>query len=154
MYSRPYLFSDYDLRSFLDNRFGAAETEIDTMEDDRLLNTSLDDLVVYLVDKYQIDPLVLDDAEISVDQQEKKIDVSGDSGRHISDRSKPFHIKGTSNIFLYHIEETQHYLNVNLLLLRFLLQLELLMLMNLFLDTIQPIMTPRNSNKVSRMISG
>lgn len=98
-HSRPYLFSDYDLRGALDNQLQAIQKEVDATDDDRLLNTSVDDMVTYLFDKYRIDPITLDESAISVDQAETEIDVSGDQGRYIRDRSQPFYIKGTSNKF-------------------------------------------------------
>jgi hypothetical protein len=93
------LFSDYDLRGTLDNQLQAIQKEVDATDDDRLLNTSVDDMVTYLLDKYRIDPITLDESAISVDQAETEIDVSGDQGRFIRDRSQPFYIKGTSNKF-------------------------------------------------------
>ena len=98
-HSRPYIFSDNDLRGTLDNQFHAMQTEIDRMDDDRLLNTGVEDMVSYLEEKYSVEPLVLADAEITVDQAETQIDVSRDQDRYIRDRSRPFHIKGNSNKF-------------------------------------------------------
>ena len=98
-HSRPYLFSDFDLRGTLENQYSAMQSEIDQMNDDRLLNTSVDDMILYLSDKYRIDPIHLDESGITVDQTETQIDVSHDQGRYIRDRSQPFYIKGTSNKF-------------------------------------------------------
>lgn len=96
---RPYLFSKYDLGGTLENKFNEIQSEIDRMDDDRLLNTSVTDLVSYLVEKHLIEPIQLDESNISVDQSETHIDVAGHQDRYIRDRSKPFHIKGTSNKF-------------------------------------------------------
>ncbi|RVI84195.1 hypothetical protein CN188_09410 [Sinorhizobium meliloti] len=43
-----------------------------------------------------MNPIELEKGSISVDQRETKIDVSRDRGRYISDRSRPFHVTGTT----------------------------------------------------------
>lgn len=96
-HSRPYLFSENDLRGTLDSQLQGMQQEIDRMNDDHLLNTGVEDMVTYLDDKYRVEPIVLIDTEITVDQAETQIDVSRDQDRYITDRSRPFHIKGTSN---------------------------------------------------------
>ncbi len=98
-HSRPYLFSDYDLRQTLENQFESMISEVNAMADDQLLNTSVDDMVTYLDEKFKIEPIIIHEDGISVDQIETEIDVSHDQMRHIRDRSKPFNIKGTSNKF-------------------------------------------------------
>jgi hypothetical protein len=69
--------------------------EIEKVDPDRLLNTSVDDLAVYFADKYKIDVPVLDEQKLVVDQREKQIDVSRDQNRYITDRSRPFYITGS-----------------------------------------------------------
>ncbi|MCP9836558.1 hypothetical protein KBY84_03495 [Cyanobium sp. N.Huapi 1H5] len=69
--------------------------EIEKVDPDRLLNTSVDDLALYFSEKYKIDVPVLDEENLTVDQREKQIDVSRDRNRHISDRSRPFYITGS-----------------------------------------------------------
>jgi len=96
---RPYLFSKYDLGGTLENKFTEIQSEIERMGDDRLLNTSVSDMVSYLVEKHLVESIQLDESGITVDQDEAHIDVSGDSDRYIRDRSRPFHVKGTSNVF-------------------------------------------------------
>ena len=72
------------------------EREITSMDGDRLLNTSVDDLCTYLIDKYSIDEVPrLKREEIFVEQRETKIDVSRDAMRFIRDRSRPFYLPGT-----------------------------------------------------------
>lgn len=95
----PYLFSDHYLRSILDNQFQSMQSEIESMGDDQLLNTSVADLVSYLEGKYRIEPVSINEEGITVDQTEIEIDVSRDQNRSIHDRSQPFYIKGTSNKF-------------------------------------------------------
>ena len=98
-HNRPYLFSSYGLRDTLETQSSAMRSEIDGMDDDRLLNTSVADMVWYLDEKYRIEPITLDESGISVDQNETHIDVSGDRNRYIRDRSGPFYVSGTSNRF-------------------------------------------------------
>ncbi|WP_199297255.1 hypothetical protein [Synechococcus sp. FACHB-909] len=69
--------------------------EIQKVDPDRLLNTSVDDLALYFSEKYKIDVPVLDEENLTVDQREKQIDVSRDRNRYISDRSRPFYITGS-----------------------------------------------------------
>jgi hypothetical protein len=69
--------------------------EIEMVDPDRLLNTSVDDLSLYFSDRYQIDVPVLDEENIVVDQREKQIDVSRDQNRLITDRNRPFYITGS-----------------------------------------------------------
>jgi hypothetical protein len=69
--------------------------EVGEIDGDRLLNTSVEDLVKYLAGKYQITVPALVEDEIVVEQHDTQIDVSRDSMRIIHDRSRPFHVKGT-----------------------------------------------------------
>ena len=90
------LFSNSDLHSALRHREQELFKEIDQINGNRLLNTSLEDLLDYFEQKYRLDPPRLKENEIAVDQHEVDVDVSQDPLRAISDRSKPFYIKGTS----------------------------------------------------------
>ena len=90
-----YLFSKYDWFFFKDSRIKDLEGEIASWDENRLLNTSVEDLCKYLVGKYRIDVPVLDRDGIVVDQHETQIDVSRDSLRFITNRSQPFYILGT-----------------------------------------------------------
>jgi hypothetical protein len=69
--------------------------EIEKVDPDRLLNTSVDDLAIYFSEKYKIDVPVLDEENLVVDQREKQIDVSRDQNRYITDRSRPFYVTGS-----------------------------------------------------------
>jgi hypothetical protein len=69
--------------------------EIEGVDANRLLNTSVDDLARFFADKYQIAVPELDVTNITVDEREKQIDVSRDPMRMIHDRSRPFHITGS-----------------------------------------------------------
>lgn len=93
------LFSNYDLQATLDNQFKGILPEVESIDDNRLLNTSIEDLVQYFEEKMKIEPIALTENGIYVTQSEVDIDVRGDYGRDIRNRSRPFYQKGTSNSF-------------------------------------------------------
>ncbi len=66
------LFSDEDSFAVQQHQRAALESEIAGIDENRLLNTNVEDLVTYIVDKYRLDIPVLDEANMSVDQQEAK----------------------------------------------------------------------------------
>ena len=94
-----YLFFDYELRSDLESQERQMYDEIEGIEANRLLNTSVDDLVTYFVGKYKIEAPQLDEDNISIDQKETKVDVSGDPERFFRDTGVPFYIPGTKITF-------------------------------------------------------
>jgi hypothetical protein len=72
------LFSTKDFASQLQGTRDAALKEIASIDPDELLNTSAPTLVEYLVDKYQVEVPLLDEAAITVDQAEGSVgSVSG-----------------------------------------------------------------------------
>ena len=89
------LFSKAEWRTVEANQRRMLEKEIEVWDENQLLNTSVDDLCRYLVEKYRIDAAVLDRDNIAVDPHETKVDVSQDPLRAIRDRSEPFYIPGT-----------------------------------------------------------
>lgn len=89
------LFCSKDWSSVERAQGDAIDQEVDAYHADKLLNTSDDALVDYFVRKYRLDVPELQVDKIIADQNEVQIDVSGDSMRYISDRSRPFFIKGT-----------------------------------------------------------
>ena len=95
MRDREYLFSNARWHDVEAHQLQEMRNAVETMDGNRLLNTSVDDLAKYFEEKFQIEiPTLLTD-EIVVDQRETKIDVSRDHNRMIFDRSRPFHITGT-----------------------------------------------------------
>lgn len=94
MAREDYLFSRSDWHSVDQHQRQQMLTEIERVDADRLLNTSVEDMVVYFSEKYKITVPVLDIDNIVVDQQEKQIDVSRDPLQMIMDRSRPFYITG------------------------------------------------------------
>ena len=95
MYGNKCLFSQVDWHSFQRKRIQDILREIQGIEGDRLLNTSVEDLCDYFEKKYRFDVAVLHKEHIEADSREEQIDVSQDPRRHIIDRSRPFYITGT-----------------------------------------------------------
>lgn len=92
---RNYLFSDYEMFPLLERQKQAVHDEVASIDGNRLLNTSVDDLCAYFVEKYQLHPPVLLVEQAVVNQEETQIDVSKDPHRHIRDPSRPFYVDGT-----------------------------------------------------------
>lgn len=94
MRDHEYIFAGPDWHSVDRHQRTEMRKEIEAMNGDRLLNTSVDDLARYFTGKYQIEVPRLLTEEIVADQREVQIDVSRDPMRMIHDRSHPFHITG------------------------------------------------------------
>ncbi|QXP89543.1 hypothetical protein [Methylococcus capsulatus] len=90
-----YLFAQTDWRSVEEHQKRSIQSEIDGIDGNRLLNTSVEDLCDYFEQKYRIDIPVLHEDRIVADQHEMQIDVSQDPVRYIRDRSRSFHVPGT-----------------------------------------------------------
>lgn len=90
-----YLFTGADWHSVDRHQRQKMVEEIEKVDPDRLLNTSVDDLAFYFSEKYKIDVPALDEENLTVDQREKQIDVSRDPNRYTTDRSRPFYITGS-----------------------------------------------------------
>lgn len=95
MAREDYLFTGPDWHSVDRHQRQEMVDEIEKVDPDRLLNTSVDDLAVYFSEAYKIEVPVLDEENLVVDQREKQIDVSRDQNRYITDRSRPFYITGS-----------------------------------------------------------
>lgn len=93
------LFDKSDWHSFVEGNKKALTDEIKNIDGNRLLNTSEEDLVQFLREKYYFDVPVIKEDEISVEQNEVDIDVSRDPNRFFYDRYAPFYIKGTRITF-------------------------------------------------------
>lgn len=96
MLTQNLLFNDGILSEFLEGRKRELFQEIQKPDANYILNISVTDFCDYLYNKYELDTPLLDEENITIDQQEKDIDVSKDSMRYIRDRSRPFYLKGTS----------------------------------------------------------
>lgn len=112
MRERNYLFSKYDWFSIQENQKRQLTAEISQMDGNRLLNTSPDDLCDYFEEKYRVNVPVLREDEITADQNETQIDVSGDRLRVIRDRSRPFYISGTEIIITIPYEGDTEVFNI------------------------------------------
>lgn len=95
MRDREYLFTNASWHDVERHQLQEMQKAIAALDGNRLLNTSVEDLVLYFEQKFQIEIPTLLTEEIVVDQREKQIDVSRDHNRMIYDRSRPFHIAGT-----------------------------------------------------------
>ena len=90
-----YLFCGTDWFSVEESQKRTLESEIDAIDGNRLLNTSVDDLCDYFDEKFRIDIPELHEDQIVADQEETQIDVSQDPMRYIRDTSRPFYVAGT-----------------------------------------------------------
>ncbi|MCE1244865.1 hypothetical protein [Oryzomicrobium sp.] len=95
MRDRNYLFNNLDWYSVDQNQCQELAKEIDSINGDRLLNTSVDDLCDYFEKKYKIEIPTLKQEDIVADQRETKIDVSGDPRRYFSNSGQPSYVNGT-----------------------------------------------------------
>ena len=90
------LFSKYSWYDVARNQETKLEKEVASMEGNHLLNTSVDDLCSYLVEKYSVNDVpTLRRDDIVADQSEVPIDVSRDPMRLVHDRSQPAYVTGT-----------------------------------------------------------
>src|SRR5271166_398248 len=76
-----YLFNQFDAHAVQQSQRESLRQEIASYDGTRLLNTNVDDLVSYFVEKYRVDVPTLLEGEISADHQEAQRDVSGDPRR-------------------------------------------------------------------------
>lgn len=91
-----YLFNKGDWFSTQEAWKNKLTASINSMDGDELLNTSTADLTQHYISEYEIVVPTLRSGEITVDQRETQIDVSQDRNRWIDDRSRAFHVTGTS----------------------------------------------------------
>ena len=95
MAREDFLFTGADWHSVEQHQRQQMAAEIERVDPDRLLNSSINDLAHYFSERYKIDVPVLDQENLIVDQRETKIDVSRDQNRYITDRSRPFYVTGS-----------------------------------------------------------
>ena len=95
MPGNSYLFNKIEWFSFEQKLKTDIFSEIQSIDGNRLLNTSAEDLCGYFEQKYKFDVPVLHENQAESDAYDAKIDVSHDPRRHILDRSGPFYIIGT-----------------------------------------------------------
>ena len=92
------LFTESDWHRIQEHQNNALISEINAISPNRLLNTSVDDLVNYMTERFRFDIPVIEEHGIYTDHHETQIDVSQDIHHAIFDRSQPFYVSGTSII--------------------------------------------------------
>lgn len=90
------LFNNADWHSVDRHQRDELTKEINSINGDRLLNSSVDDLCEYFVKKYRIEVPLLNKEDIVADQRETQLDVSGDPRRYFSNPGQPFYVNGTT----------------------------------------------------------
>ncbi len=93
------LFSKSKLREVLEIYESMMFTEIDGIDPNRLLNTSVDGLCDYFEQEYTQEVPRIDESGVQVDHGETQVDVSRDRNRVILDRNTPFYVTGTKVSF-------------------------------------------------------
>ena len=86
------LFNTYDLDSVLLAQAKKIKVLTFAVSPPTLLEKSVEELVPDIEREIRIEPLELLENDVSVDQEETKVDVSQDFKRHIRDCSLPFYI--------------------------------------------------------------
>lgn len=95
--NRPsQLFNDGDLGASLRAQEQKVEQAAQAIPADHALATSIEDLAAALVGEFRVEPVVLDEAAMTLSHHDEKIDVSQDPMRFISDPSRPFYVPGTT----------------------------------------------------------
>ena len=91
-----YLFNKGELREYLDAQLRELAKEIDNLAPNAIINTDVEEFVTYATHQYQLTTPTLREADITVDQHETKVDVSGDMRYFASvlNPGKPHHITG------------------------------------------------------------
>ena len=93
------LFHKLDLSSVLTAQEKTLSKEIGSLDEERVLNTSPDDLCDYFVRKYNVEPIVIDESGITVDYGDAQVDVSNRFEYAVFDRSAPSFVAGTRFTF-------------------------------------------------------
>ena len=93
------LFYEGDLSDALRAREQRMLDEINSLNENRVLNTSEDDLYDYFVEKYKMEALQIDEEQIKIGYGDAKIDISQSAGYIIWDRSRPLYVTGTRITF-------------------------------------------------------
>ena len=92
------LFHGAHLTSVLDGHQQTCFKEINSLSEKRILNTSPENLCSYFVEKYRVEPIVLDESAIQMDYGDARVDVSRRFEYGI-DRSGPYYVTGTRIVF-------------------------------------------------------
>ncbi|MEX2165069.1 MAG: hypothetical protein WD823_12620 [Sulfuricaulis sp.] len=92
--SKGLLFCTYDLEQSLRGTLQKMRQEVEGLDENRLLNTSPEDLKRYLVEKYRVEPIRLRREDWYADHQDVQVDVRYDPMRWIDDKSQPALVPG------------------------------------------------------------
>lgn len=92
--SKGLLFVTHDLDHSLRSTMQAMRQEVESLDENRLLNTVPDDLKKYLVEKHSVTPITLLRDQWYADHQDVPVDVRHDQMRWIDDRSRPAMVPG------------------------------------------------------------
>lgn len=92
--SEGKLFCSDDLRQILEGVHRKAVSEIEGIEQNRFLNTSVEDLARYLIDRYSIDAPSLGLEQWSVSDSETKIELRGPGISGLYENGRPVVIPG------------------------------------------------------------
>ncbi len=93
------LFSQHDLRSWLEERKRRAVDEIRSLSPDEVLARPPQQVADEVIERHQVPEPTLRLDEMTGQVDDRQVDVSGDFGRAVFDRSGPFYIDGTRITF-------------------------------------------------------
>ena len=93
------LFHENDLRQILEARAQQLRQEINSLGEDRVLNTSVENLVNYFVEKYILQTPEIDESGIQIAYGDTNIDVSRRQDYFVSDPARPYLVTGTKITF-------------------------------------------------------
>lgn len=88
------LFSKHDLGASLQLKRQYLQSELESLDQNRFLNTSPADLANYFAQKYGCTAITLLREQWSADVEEAQVDVRYDPRRWIQDKSRPFYMPG------------------------------------------------------------
>lgn len=92
--SKGLLFVTHVLDHSLRSTILKMQQEVEALGENRLLNTAVDDLKQYLIEKYSVTPITLLRDQWYADHQDAPVDVRHDQMRWIDDRSRPAMVPG------------------------------------------------------------
>lgn len=97
--SHEYLFRKAAMFAVIQTQTEVVKKEVQGIPADIMLNTSEQDLVRSIVQKFRLEIPSIREADIYIAHSgETRVDVSGDPMRLLLDRSRPFYVAGTETI--------------------------------------------------------
>lgn len=93
------LFRQRELRAVLEAREGELAQKINSLAEQRILNSSHSDLCKYFVEIYTIDVVEIDEQGIEVDYGDARVDVRHRPDYFVRDRDRPAMVDGTRVAF-------------------------------------------------------